>query len=93
MDDITIFLRGDSNGDDVVNISDAQATLSYLFLGGRQPHCFDAADANDDGKLDVSDPVATLQFLFLGGPSLPEPNGTKGKDPTPDSMDCLHRNL
>src|SRR5262249_15325626 len=49
--DISIFIRGDSNGDDIVNISDAQATLGYLFLGSGPVSCLDAADANDDGKV------------------------------------------
>ena len=89
--DIILFIRGDSNGDGVVNISDAQTTLSYLFLGSGQPRCYDAADANDDGRLDVSDPVITLRFLFLGGDPLPEPSGQPGEDPTPDPLGCLYR--
>jgi hypothetical protein len=86
--DITVFIRGDSNGDGEVNISDAQAILGFLFLGGRGLHCLDAADANDDGRLDISDAIETLRFLFLGGPSLPPPSGPPGEDPTPDRMTC-----
>ncbi|MBI4605503.1 MAG: hypothetical protein HY721_26355 [Planctomycetes bacterium] len=81
------FVRGDSNGDDAVDISDAKFTLSYLFLGGGGPRCADAADANDDGKIDVSDPVATLQFLFTGERKLLPPR-TPGLDPTPDGLRC-----
>lgn len=84
--DNILFLRGDSNGDDKVDISDAQTTLNYLFIGGASPRCWDAADANDDGRVDVSDPIATLQFLFLGRERLPEPFGSLGKDPTVDSL-------
>src|SRR5690606_14602396 len=34
-----IFLRTDTNGDGRVDISDAIATLQYLFLGGDEPPC------------------------------------------------------
>jgi hypothetical protein len=89
--DVTAFLRGDSNGDGQVDLSEAQRTFNYLFLGDREPACYDAADANDDGKLDVSDAVFTLRVLFLGEGAMPEPAGEPGPDPTPDSLGCLFR--
>ena len=90
--DITTFVRGDSNGDAKLDISDAQHTLGYLFLGAAAPACFDAADANDDGRIDVSDAIAILDLLFLGRTALPLPYPAAGGDPTPDSMGCLTRN-
>jgi hypothetical protein len=88
--DISLFLRGDSNGDTLVNISDPLATLGFLFLDGRRPHCLDAADANDDGSVDMSDPIFTLDFLFRGVTvSMPPPNGEPAADPTPDEISCL----
>jgi hypothetical protein len=86
--DLAIFNRGDSNGDAVVDISDPQFTLSYLFTGGDPVTCMDAADANDDGKVDLSDPIATLEFLFVGRTSLPPPHGSAGPDPTIDALEC-----
>lgn len=86
--DGTFFVRGDSNGDGKVNISDPEMTLSYLFLGGGRPRCFDAADANDDGKLDISDPISTLYFLFAGGPKPRPPFPEPGEDPTEDRIGC-----
>ena len=62
-----IFLRGDSNADGVVDISDSVFTLSYLFFGGRAPACQDAADSNDDGAVDISDPIGALGVLFRTG--------------------------
>ena len=62
-------IRGDSNGDTNVDISDPTYTLQYLFLGGPAPGCAAAADANADGSLDISDPTYTLLHLFLGGPA------------------------
>ena len=81
-----VFIRGDSNGDDRIDISDAIGTLLYLFVGGVAPGCPDAADTNDDGELDISDGVETLQYLFAGGryPAYPFPG--KGLDGSPDSL-------
>jgi hypothetical protein len=82
------FLRGDSDGNGTLNISDPIQILGYLFLGAEALTCRDAADANDDGKLDVSDPVSILGFLFLGAEPLPEPYPGRGQDPTGDVMVC-----
>jgi hypothetical protein len=88
IDEITIFIRGDTNGDAQVNISDPIATLGYLFLGGRRPPCPDAADANDDGTIGLTDAVATLNFLFWGVSPLPPPSAAPGIDLTEDVLGC-----
>ena len=87
--DGSFFIRGDSNGDLRIDISDAVTTLGHLFLGTEDLYCPDAADANDDGTIDISDPVATLEFLFSGAGELPPPNGIPGNDPTADSLQCF----
>ena len=84
------FVRGDSNFDSGVEISDAVFTLGALFLGGPQPDCLDAADSNDDGAVDLSDAVHVLAFLFLGGAAPPEPFPTPGHDSTADALSCLN---
>src|SRR5688572_4312526 len=84
-----LFIRGDSNADGTVNISDGIATLSAFFLGEDQPSCLDAADANDSGVLDIEDPTATFAYLFGGGPEPPAPAPFAcGKDPTSDALSC-----
>jgi hypothetical protein len=82
------FLRADSNGDGLVNISDAITTLSYLFTGGKKPPCLAAADADDSGSLVITDGIFTLNFLFLGGRSPPAPHPSCGEDPTADGLGC-----
>ena len=67
------FARGDSNADGRVDLSDAIATLGFLFLGDSEPTCLDSADANGDARLDISDAVYSLGFLFLGGQEFPPP--------------------
>jgi hypothetical protein len=83
------FLRGDSNRDGNVNITDPLVTLRYLFRSGEAPRCEDAADADDDGRITITDAIMTLQYLFLGVSNLPAP-GTAYPwyDPTPDSLSC-----
>ncbi len=63
----TPFVRGEINGDGVIDISDAISILDFLFGGGDAPDVIDAADTNSDGKVDLSDAVFLLEFLFLGG--------------------------
>jgi hypothetical protein len=89
--DIQVFVRADANGDAAIDLSDAQTTLNFLFIGLGRPACYDAADANDDGELNVSDPIFTLEFLFLGGPAPPAPHPQEGRDETADGMGCLVR--
>ena len=82
------FIRGDSNQDAVLDISDAVLTLGILFLGEENPDCDDALDANDSGGIDLSDAVYALAFLFSGGPALPAPFPDCGEDPTADELLC-----
>ena len=79
------FIRGDSNDDGVLNVSDAVFTLSFLFIGDEQPECLAANDTNDDGTLNITDVIRTLNFLFLGGTDAPPaPFPDPGADPTRD---------
>lgn len=83
------FIRGDSNADQTVDLSDAINTLGVLFTGVGRISCPDAADANDSGDLDISDPVYTLGYLFTGAnPQPSDPFPTPGPDLTPDNLYC-----
>jgi hypothetical protein len=72
-------IPGDANGDLTLDISDAVATLGFLFLGSpavlpcgdgsaTDPANVSLADWQPDGAIDLSDAVSALSFLFLGGP-------------------------
>lgn len=82
------FRRGDADDNGAVNITDAEFILNYLFWGGEEPGCLDAADANDDGRVDMTDPIYLLDFLFRGGPAPPPPFERCGTDPTADTVTC-----
>ncbi len=86
--DQAFFIRGDSNFDNSVDLSDAVHALSVLFLG-EQMICSDATDANDDGTTDISDPLTILRNLFVSNGSVfPQPYPNPGLDPTYDDMTC-----
>lgn len=82
------FLRGDSNVDGLLDVSDAVATLFYLFLGEATVPCLDAADSDDNGLIQLTDVVRLLDYLFRGGAVLEPPFTAPGIDPTPDGLDC-----
>jgi hypothetical protein len=82
------FRRGDADASGRLEITDAIAVLGFLFLGGREPACLDAADADDSGTLEITDPLRILVHLFLGGRSPQPPFEACGGDPTPDGLGC-----
>ncbi len=82
------FRRGDVNGDDTINLTDAIVILEYLFLGVNAPACLDSADVDDDGAVSISDPIALLGHLFLGDAPPPPPFSEPGGDPTDDDLPC-----
>ena len=81
----TYFRRGNVNGDEFEDLSDAVAVLDMLFVSGTPLPCLDACDMNDDGGIDLSDPVYWLAYLFNGGPEPDPPFSDCGEDPTDDS--------
>jgi dextranase len=86
--DGSLFVRGDANASNALDIADAVFTLSYLFANGAAPTCLDAADANDSDEIDIADVVTLLSHLFAGGGDLPAPFGQCGIDPKEDDLDC-----
>lgn len=86
--EVTLFIRGDYDFNEKVELTDAVLELEFLFLSGIPPQCPDAADANDDGNFDISDPIAILQTIFLGLDRIPPPFSRPGEDPTKDNLSC-----
>jgi hypothetical protein len=78
-----IFIRGDANADGSADISDAVTVLSWLFMGGKEPGCLEAADINRSGAVNIADPVYLLNFKFLGGPAPPHPYPDCGRAAAP----------
>lgn len=84
----TRFRRGDADADGRRNIADAVLVLGFLFLGGREPGCPDAADADDGGTINLADAVYLLEWLFRGGAAPAPPFPGCGADPTVDDLGC-----
>ena len=73
------FIRGDTNGDGRVDVSDSISTLLFLFAGASENvTCLDAANADDDFSIHVSDAIYVLNYLFDQGPPPPAPGEACG---------------
>ncbi|MBI4604077.1 MAG: lamin tail domain-containing protein [Planctomycetes bacterium] len=81
------FRRGEVDGAEGINLTDAVAVLGFLFQG-RSIGCEDAADIDDSGAVNLTDAVVLLLHLFQGGAAPPEPFDQAGADPTPDDLGC-----
>jgi hypothetical protein len=64
----SLFIRGDANGDGVINSADAVYLINYLFIGGPAPVPLEAGDVNGDDTINSSDVVYLINYLFIGGP-------------------------
>jgi hypothetical protein len=82
------FVRGDSNDDGDIDISDAARLLMYLFAGVEAPPCPDAADSNDTEDMDISDAIRVLDFLFRGAIPPPSPFPAYGLDTGDTALGC-----
>ena len=83
------FRRGDANISGLVDVSDIQFIMNWLFNGGHELACWDATDVNDDGIINIADSVYLSKWLFQGGPPPPAPGPTTiAVDPTGDMFGC-----
>ena len=83
------FVRGDSNADANVDVSDPIFLTGCLFNSRPCPDCADAADVNDDGRVDIADSIYLLNYVFRGGGAPPAPGPMVcGIDPTEDDLPC-----
>lgn len=61
------FLRGDANGDDVVNVNDVTTITDWLIggLDGVNPYKIMAADMDGDGVITINDVTALIDYILL----------------------------
>ena len=92
------FVRGDSNSDGSINLNDGIVSLNWLFQGGPEPNCLDAADVDNNGQVLINDAISTFGWLFLGAvaPSPPTPTVAAGypasdcgPDPEGGNLGCI----
>ena len=70
------FIRGDVNGDVVVNIADVTVLIDLLLGGGAISN--PAADCNQDGNVNIADVTALIDYLLSG--TWPSPPLTRKRD-------------
>ncbi len=61
-------VRGDANGDGIINVGDIVYLVSYLYRGGPAPDPLWVGDCNSDGIINVGDIVYLVGYLYRGGP-------------------------
>jgi hypothetical protein len=62
-------VRGDANGDGIVESGDVVYLLNYLFRGDAPPDPLPTGDCNCDGMVGPGDVVYLINYLFRGGPA------------------------
>ncbi|MBD3219064.1 MAG: hypothetical protein GF310_12385 [candidate division Zixibacteria bacterium] len=66
---VSVYICGDTNGDDVINVSDAVYLINFIFIGGQSPEPLIAGECNCDANVNVSDAVYIINYVFISGPS------------------------
>ncbi len=61
-------LRGDTNDDLNIDISDIVYLINYLFRGGPAPYPLRDGDINCDDEVNISDVIYLINYLFKAGP-------------------------
>lgn len=83
------FIRGDVNGDEVVDMSDLDDLEPFVTNQPMLPNCQDALDVNDDGQINVVDVVFLAKALAgESGFEVPPPFASASTDPTVDNLTC-----
>ncbi|MGB7061720.1 MAG: FG-GAP-like repeat-containing protein, partial [Candidatus Zixiibacteriota bacterium] len=62
------FIRGDANGDGIINVGDIVYLVSYLYKSGPAPSPVEVGDCNCDGIVNVGDVVYLVSYLYKNGP-------------------------
>ncbi|MFH1373649.1 MAG: thrombospondin type 3 repeat-containing protein [bacterium] len=64
-------VRGDVDYSGACDVGDLTYLVAYLFQGGPEPLCMEAADIDGSSSIDVADLAYLVAYLFLGGPAPP----------------------
>jgi hypothetical protein len=62
------YIRGDVNGDGVIDIADVVYLLNWVFFGGPEPAPLWVGDVNCDGVVDIEDVIYLVNYIFISGP-------------------------
>jgi parallel beta-helix repeat protein len=62
------YLRGDANGDGIIDLGDLVYLIGYLYKGGPVPDPVWVGDCNCDEIVNLGDVVYLISYLYKGGP-------------------------
>jgi len=65
---VIVYLCGNVNNDNSLNVADLTYLVAFLFQGGDPPPIQEAGDSDGSGDINVSDLTYMVAFLFQGGP-------------------------
>ncbi|MFH2034774.1 MAG: dockerin type I repeat-containing protein [Candidatus Zixiibacteriota bacterium] len=63
-----IYICGDADGNEMINILDITKIIGFLYKEGPQPDPIEAADANGNGSCNILDVTYLISFLYKSGP-------------------------
>jgi len=64
----SMFISGDVNDDEIIDVGDVVYLTNYLYRGGLEPKPLQAGYINSDDVINVGDVVYLVSYLYRGGP-------------------------
>ncbi len=83
-----VFLRGDANQDESIDIADVGFGLDLMFADA-ETQCPAASDYDADGEVALADMVGLLDYLFLDGTPPATPFPLCGQKPPDERTPCV----
>ena len=65
--DPDVYICGDTNADEAVNVADGVWIINYVFAGGDPPDPLESGDTNCDDTCNIADAVWIINYIFAGG--------------------------
>lgn len=66
VDNVSLGMRGDVNGNGTVDINDVTALIQYVLTGSTTGINLSNADVNGNGPVDINDVTALIQYVLTG---------------------------
>ncbi|MCP4703165.1 MAG: hypothetical protein GY865_01025 [candidate division Zixibacteria bacterium] len=67
--DVCVFICGDTNNDESIDILDIVYLINYRYKSGSAPIYLNSADVNSDLEINILDIVHLINFKYKGGPT------------------------